>query len=79
MGRSAEWAALRARARAVQADLRVDLEGAYTLSLSDLNGSRREGRRASGAGEHIFHAPRPGLHLLEVRQGAHVHVRPLMF
>jgi hypothetical protein len=59
--------------------LRVDLQGAYTLSLSKLNGALVEKRRGSDAGEFILKAQGEGLHIVEVRQRGRAYVRPVSF
>ena len=59
--------------------LKVDLKGAYTLSLSKLNGSLVEKRQGFEAGEFTFKAPGEGLYLVEVRQGGRAYVRPVSF
>jgi hypothetical protein len=59
--------------------LRIDLEGAYTMALSGLNGSRMEERQGFGAGEFTLKAPGRGLHILQVRQGGRAYVRSVTF
>lgn len=59
--------------------LRVDLEGAYTVALSEVNGSRREEKRGFGAGEITVAAPGRGLYIVQVRQGDRAYTRPVAF
>jgi hypothetical protein len=59
--------------------LNVDLKGAYTVSLSQLNGARMERKQGFDAAEFSFKAPGRGLHIVEVRQGGRAYVRPVSF
>ncbi|MEO7425953.1 MAG: hypothetical protein ABI036_12255 [Fibrobacteria bacterium] len=59
--------------------LRVDLKGAYTLSLSKLNGATLEKQQGFDAGEFSFKAPGQGLYIVEVRQGGRAYTRPVSF
>lgn len=59
--------------------LSVNLKGAYTLSLSELNGARMEEKQGADAGEFTFKAPGRGLYILQVRQGEKSFVRPVTF
>lgn len=59
--------------------LRVDLKGAYTLSLSRLNGAVIEKREGYDAGEFTLKSRGEGLHIVEVRQGGRSYVRPVSF
>ncbi len=58
--------------------LQVDLKGAYTVSLSRLNGAVVEKRQGFDAGEFTLKgAAGEGLHVLEVRQGGRAWARPV--
>jgi hypothetical protein len=57
--------------------LQVDLKGAYTVSLSRLNGAVVEKRQGFDAGEFTLKGSGEGLHVLEVRQGGRAWARPV--
>ena len=59
--------------------LKVELQGAYTVSLSKLNGAVVETKQGFNAGEFVFKAPGQGLHIVEVRQGGRSYARPVTF
>jgi hypothetical protein len=59
--------------------LRVDLKGAYSISLRKLNGAIAETRHGFDPGEYTLKASGEGLHILEVRQGGRAYIRPVSF
>jgi hypothetical protein len=59
--------------------LNVDLKGAYSVSISKLNGALVMKQQGFDAGEFTLKASGGGLHIVEVRQGGRTYVRPVSF